>query len=567
MALSDAAKEFLKRQNWFRPARLAQLALRARRRRPDWSRLLPARERASLTPPEHAPRVLIGTSVGLHLAANAADSLFAAALLARGAKVDVLLCDAAVSACMACESNWFPDLDRFLAVGARDLCKACFAPAAQMFGALPVTVRRYSDFLTDEDRVWAKSLAESTAPQDIAGLTEDGMAVGEHALAGALRFFARGDLATEPLGAAVTRKYLESSLLIARAARRLFREHQYAAAVLHHGIYVPQGLLADAARAERTRVVAWNLAYRKRCFIFCHGETYHRALMNEPVDAWADMPWSAANDVQLRNYLTSRVGGANDWISFYREPEEDFARIATEFGIDPHKPIVLMLTNVIWDAQLHYPGNAFPTMLDWIVATIEYMRSRPDLQLIIRVHPAEVTGALPSRQRVADELQRRFPTLPANVIVIPPDRPASSYVIAAQSNVALVYASRMGVELAALGLPVIVAGEAWVRNKGITSDARDRAHYLDLLAQLPLGDRLTEEQAARARKYAFHFFFRRMIPVGLFEPDSRWPFLSVNVASVDDLKAGADPGLDLICDGILSEKPFVYPAECERATT
>ena len=173
MALSGAAKEFLKRQTWFRPVRLAQLALRARRRRPDWSRLLPAPERASLAPPEAAPRVLIGTSVGLHLAANAADSLFAAALLARGVKVDVLLCDAAVPACMACESNWYPDLNRFLAVGARDLCRACFAPAERMFGALPVTVRRYSDFLTDEDRVWAKGLAQNITPADIAGLTED----------------------------------------------------------------------------------------------------------------------------------------------------------------------------------------------------------------------------------------------------------------------------------------------------------------------------------------------------------------------------------------------------------
>jgi hypothetical protein len=567
MALSRTAKEFLKRQNWFRPVRLARLGLRARQRRPDWSRLLPARDRESLAAGENAPRVLIGTSVGLHLAANAADSLFAAALLARGAKVDVLLCDAAVPACMACESNWFPDLERFVATGARDLCKACFAPAERMFGALPVTVRRYSDFLTDEDRDWARGIAARTPPEDVARLTEDGMAVGEHALAGALRFFARGDLENEPLGTAVTRKYLESSLLIARAARRLFRQHGYAAAVLHHGIYVPQGLLAAAARAEGTRVVAWNLAYRKRCFIFCHGETYHRALMSEPTETWDDMPWSSATDARLRGYLVSRAGGANDWISFYREPEEDFARIAAELGIDPDKPIVLMLTNVIWDAQLHYPGNAFPSMLDWIVATIEYMAGRPDLQLVIRVHPAEVTGALPSRQRVVDELRRRFPTLPSNVIVIPPEHPASSYVIAARSNVALIYASRMGVELAALGLPVIVAGEAWVRNKGITDDARDRAHYLELLARLPLGGRLGEAQAARARKYAFHFFFRRMIPVGLFEPGSRWPYLSVNVRGVDALRAGADPGLDIICDGILGERAFVYPAEDERTAT
>jgi hypothetical protein len=124
----------------------------------------------------------------------------------------------------------------------------------------------------------------------------------------------------------------------------------------------------------------------------------------------------------------------------------------------------------------------------------------------------------------------------------------------------------MGVELAALGLPVIVAGEAWVRNKGITSDARDRDDYLDLLARLPLVGKTTEDRAARARKYAFHFFFRRMIPVGLFEPTARWPYLRVNLGSVDGLQAGADRGLDVICDGILAEKPFIYPAEHERAT-
>ncbi len=274
------------------------------------------------------------------------------------------------------------------------------------------------------------------------------------------------------------RKYLEASLLTMRAARRLLRQGRYDAVVLHHGIYVPQGLLTAAATAEGARVVTWNMAYRKRCFIFSHDDTYHHTMMDEPVDTWAAMDWPAASDKRLGSYLASRAGGMEDWISFYREPAEDFAAIAGELGIDLKKPIVLMLTNVIWDAQLHYPGNAFPTMLDWIVTTVEHFAGRPDLQLVIRVHPAEVTGAIPSRQRVVEELAKRFPVLPPNVVLVPPEHPASSYVIAAHSIAALVYASRMGVELAARGLPVIVAGEAWVKHKGFTRDARDRDDYL-----------------------------------------------------------------------------------------
>ena len=64
-----------------------------------------------------------------------------------------------------------------------------------------------------------------------------------------------------------------------------------------------------------------------------------------------------------------------------------------------------LLTNVSWDAQLHYPANAFPNMLEWLVRTCEYFATRPDLQLLIRVHPAEISGFPPSRQPMLGELR------------------------------------------------------------------------------------------------------------------------------------------------------------------
>ena len=50
------------------------------------------------------------------------------------------------------------------------------------------------------------------------------MAVGEHARAGALRYFARGDLSGEPEGEAVLRRYLEASLVSVSGYRRLLHE-------------------------------------------------------------------------------------------------------------------------------------------------------------------------------------------------------------------------------------------------------------------------------------------------------------------------------------------------------
>ena len=112
-----------------------------------------------------------------------------------------------------------------------------------------------------------------------------------------------------------------------------------------------------------------------------------------------------------------------------------------------------------------------------------------------------------------------------------------------------------------MGIPVIVAGEAWIRNKGITLDAGSVEAYFDLLGRLPLSAKLDDATIERARKYAFHFFFRRMIPLEFFKPTGSWPPFYLRVDSLDQLKPGYSKGLDIICDGILNGSDFIYPAE------
>jgi hypothetical protein len=204
-------------------------------------------------------------------------------------------------------------------------------------------------------------------------------------------------------------------------------------------------------------------------------------------------------------------------------------------------------------------------MMDWLLRTIAYFDRRRDLQLIVRVHPAEVTGAVPSRQLVVDELARHFPVLPPNVFVIPPDSPISTYVVTTHCDTVLIYGTKTGVELSCDGIPVIVAGEAWIRHKGLTTDARSPEEYFALLDRLPSRRRLDAATISRARRYAYHFFFRRMIPVRAVAPVTgvmaRFVKYRLDVDTLDALLPGADPGLDVICDGILSGGRFVYNAE------
>ena len=559
-------REFLKQWPPLRPLRLLHLELRNQYwGLPRWRVLKggAASEWNEALGVASGPKVLVASSVGAHMAATTLDSMLAVALSLRGARVHSLLCDQALPACLACERTWWPDEEHFLHHGPkRTLCGACFRPANNMWSGLGLNVQLIGKYVNDEDRAAAWRLAKETPEHEIDSLEYLGVRVGMHARSGALRYFAVGNFTHEPNALAVRRRFLAAALIATTALDRLFAREGYDVCVAHHGIYVPQGLLVDLARKHRVRLVTWNIAYRAGSFIFSHDDTYHFTLMHEPTEVWDALPWSPRLQQVLDAYMISRATGAMDWVSYHDGSGQSLAELKQEFGIDFSKPTVAAFTNVLWDAQVFYPSNAFPSMLDWLVETIRYFAKRPGLQLVIRVHPAEVKNPLKSRETVVAELGRFMPDLPRNVFVIPATASANSYAIARASNAAIIYGTKMGVELAYMGIPTIVAGESWARNKGITLDAESRQGYFALLDRLPLSEGLDAATKMRAARYAFHFFFRRTIPLEFLSiRKDVWPPFKLEIKTLEALKEGRSAGLDIICDGILKETPFVYPAE------
>ncbi len=545
----------------WRATRLARRWYYARRDAyPNWEPILATNSElwnSARASAQGGPRVLLATAIGSYAHAVTLESALAAALTFRGAEVHALLCDGSMTACAECEASLYPNIERFARHGpSRDLCRNCLEPAERVYRQLGVTVHKYGDWLTPEDRADARRIAGSVALADLRTFSVDGLAIGEHAYAGALRFFATGSLDGEPHAEPIVRRYLESALVTAYATRRLLRALQFTSTVVTHGIYVPWGIIADVSRQERVHVSTWNVAYRKRRFIFSHDDTYHHTLLTEPHEHWENMQLSPAQEDELMHYLRSRREGLFDWIVFHRPNRQDPQEIGRQVGLDSGKPIIGLLTNVSWDAQLHYPANAFPSMLEWLVQTCEYFATRPDLQLLIRVHPAEISGFPPSRQPILNELARRIPRLAPNIHVVPPESGLSTYGLMSLCNAAVIYGTKMGVELSSVGIPVIVAGEAWVRNKGITCDASSRDEYFAILNRLPFAEGLRPEQLARARRYAYHFFFNRMIPLPFIEPNAGFPVYRLELNRLQQLLPG-DTGLDTICNGILGRTPFV----------
>lgn len=530
---------------------------------PDWETLINTDRELWETAKNNAegPHVLIATAVGGLSALSVPESLLAVALTLRGAKVHTLLCDHALPACLRIHKGTASEtvLEQYELT--KTHCQSCYKTGQYLFEPLGLQDHTFSELLSLEDKQKAQHLAQTIDLDSISQYQLNGWNVGEHAYAGALRYFASGNLAEEPNREVVVRRYFEGALLTAFATRRLLETYPFEVACFNHGIYSPPGIIGEVCRHNNVHVVNWNVAYRKRCFIFSHNDTYHHTLLEEPIETWKTIPLTEDSEATILDYLKSRWQGTQDWIWFHEKPNEEIQEFAQAVGLDLSRPVIGMLTNVMWDAQLHYRANAFANMLDWVLQTIDYFSKRPDLQLLIRIHPAEIRGTLPSRQPLLAEINKVWPVLPSNVFIIPPESQISTYAAMMQCNTVIIYGTKTGVELTSVGIPVVVGGEAWIRNKGLTMDASSPEEYFEILDRLPLAARLDDATCREARKYAYHFFFRRMIPINVMEPVKQWPPYQIKLEKLSDLLPGKDAGLDIICDGILKQTPFIYPAE------
>ena len=175
------------------------------------------------------------------------------------------------------------------------------------------------------------------------------------------------------------------------------------------------------------------------------------------------------------------------------------------------------------------------------------------------MHPGEVWVNKPARQKVINEIFKKYGSLPSNIFFVKPEQKYNTYRILNKCDNILIYGSRLGIEMSALGKTVIVAGEGFIRNKKIAIDINSKKEFQDTLSKLPIKEYMNDEKIKRAKKYAYHFFFRRMIELKVLDEfPSEWPNFRVNKNFFDILKKKKDKGLESICDSIINNENFIF---------
>ena len=172
------------------------------------------------------------------------------------------------------------------------------------------------------------------------------------------------------------------------------------------------------------------------------------------------------------------------------------------------RPIVMLAANVLGDSLTLGRDIFASSMTEWITKTVQFFATRPEVQMVIRVHPGE--KLVPQAKSMGTVVREALPEIPSHIHIIGALDKINTYDLIEIADVGLAYTTTVGLETAMNGRPVISCGQTHYRGRGITLDPNTWGEYYatleKVLADIP-AHQLNEKQTEFAWNYAYRFFF------------------------------------------------------------
>lgn len=296
---------------------------------------------------------------------------------------------------------------------------------------------------------------------------------------------------------------------IAQAVLAYLRQNRPDVVIVPNGTIQELGVVYRVARHLKLPTVTYEFSDQRQRIWLAYNSEVMRQDTSKLWEASKDQPLREDQLERMRSLMMARQR-ASMWENFARlwqgKPAEGGEQARQKLGLD-QRPVVLLATNVLGDSLTLGRQVFSKSMAEWISRTVQYFIGRPDVQLVIRIHPGEV---LTHGQSMADVVQEVLPRLPENIRLIRASDEINTYDLIEVADVGLVYTTTVGLEMAMMGLPVIVAGQTHYRERGFTYDPDSWVAYFKLLGHIlenPPEFRLSREQVNQAWQYAYRFFF------------------------------------------------------------
>jgi hypothetical protein len=414
-------------------------------------------------------------------------------------------------------------------------------------------------------KIARRRVARLARVADCESYVDQGLPLGRLVRVSVAWFLSRGTLSDTPQVLETYRSFLVSGIVAARGLRRVLERTEPKRVFMLNGTFFAESILSALAAQRGIPFGTYEKGFIRDGIVMTPGEPASHLMV--PAEAWEQAratPLTEAEAGVIDTYLDERRRGGGALDNFWRDRNDDPNLIRQQLHLETGRPLLVMFCNILWDSAVLERDIAFPSMGDWVVGGIRWAQAHPEVDLVIRIHPAEVKlRNHPTRERMSDHIGATVPELPPNVRVVQAEDPTSSYVFMEEATAGLVYTSTVGLELAARGVPVAVAAKTHYRGRGFTIDADTEDGYwaaLDAVLSSPPDSAERERTRDLARRYAVLFFFRfHNVLAAIHEAGRSRPEIRVSHAS--ELDPGQDAAMDRVVRGILDGISPIAPPD------
>ena len=498
------------------------------------------------------PRFLFWRGVGKVQPSVGSELAIAAALKMRGAEVEHILCDGVLSGCFPRTAEQNIPLEKW-----PEACPECINNGCEMARRFGIASRRHSEFLSE---AVLRELAHRSSEITFAEVRHHiyrGVPVGKYAASSTLRYFKGHPLNGQ--GEPILRRYLFSALVAAEVAHRAMEELNPTRVYMQHGTYVDWGPAFDAAMLKGIPVTVWEWAFlNKHIFLGTAREDNRLCFHYITDETWrglAEQPLTERERAGLRRFMTDRITNARDLMPLNRVAPREPSEVQRQLGLRGGKPVWAVFSHLDWDSTFDIYMSSFEHSVEMMMETVRVMSETPDVDWVIKIHPAEkIAGTLVSTQKLIEE---QFPQLPDNIRFIPAETDINTYSLLPLLSGGVTIFGTVALELALIGRPSLVAGTAHYSERGFTRSLPTREAFLDGIRHAATMEPLSPRQVRSAERYAHTFFIRKQLPIKALNMDIRqW-----GAADFAKLAPGADPVLDMVCSRLVNGGEFMLDDE------
>lgn len=509
-------------------------------------------------------RILAFTPYATWLQHSLYETTITRACQLRGAEVKHLLCDSQLPQC---------DIYGALIDGRNtedgSLCGDCRNNAQSAFEGTGLTLEWMSSYLDPADRDEIAAWAKTVEPEELLEARFDGRPLGNWVASSVVSFFRvlPVDL-SDARSVEVYRKFLQAGALTARALNRLFDGWRPDALVVFNTRMSVTRVAFKVARERGIRVLAHERPYSKdKIFVMDNNMCSSPKPFRDHWRLWKDVPLTRDEVRTAGAWIRNRrVGRGQAGLYTFSDEFKATPSVRKQLGLAESLKLVALYTSSV-DEFYGEPEmvSCFDSQEEFIERTVAWAGSRPDVGLVIRAHPALAgKGGNNVAETQIDWFRKLGERVPGNVRIVMPTDSLSSYDLMDQADMGVVYASTTGLEMLALGKPVVTCppisfyGE--IESVCAVTEAGKFTEVLEYALSLK-PDRRRQRDALRC---VYRIMYHWPTPFAAVTMTALH-VAHKNYRTTEDLRPGVYPGLDRICAFLIDGTPLqLAPTEQER---